>query len=69
MPDDAKIDSSSCSMPHTPHKPPVLCTLQLQALNKRGGAPFTNRDEHVLKLFSMHLGNTLAKARLHEEAE
>ncbi len=41
----------------------------LQALNKRGNMPFSMADERNLELFGMHLGNTLAKARLHEQAE
>lgn len=39
----------------------------LQALNKRGNARgFTLHDELNLRLFGVHLGNTLAKSRLHE---
>ncbi|KAG2427309.1 hypothetical protein HXX76_012504 [Chlamydomonas incerta] len=41
----------------------------LQALNKKGGLPFTGADERNLKLFGTHLGNTLAKAKLHETAK
>jgi GAF domain-containing protein len=40
-----------------------------QALNKRGGADFSAVDEEHLKLFSVHLGNTLAKIRFYEEAK
>ncbi|KAF6255057.1 hypothetical protein COO60DRAFT_253612 [Scenedesmus sp. NREL 46B-D3] len=40
----------------------------LQALNKHSG-PFTKLDEQHLQLFGVHLGNTLAKARFHEEAK
>ncbi|KIY94196.1 cGMP-dependent 3',5'-cyclic phosphodiesterase [Monoraphidium neglectum] len=39
------------------------------ALNKRGGADFSAVDEQHLKLFSVHLGNTLAKIRFYEEAK
>ncbi|KAG2432321.1 hypothetical protein HYH02_013041 [Chlamydomonas schloesseri] len=41
----------------------------LQALNKKSGLPFTGADERSLKLFGTHLGNTLAKAKLHETAK
>ncbi|GBG00359.1 cAMP phosphodiesterase [Raphidocelis subcapitata] len=41
----------------------------LQALNKRGGADFSAVDEQHLRLFSVHLGNTLAKIRFYEEAK
>ncbi|PNW74351.1 hypothetical protein CHLRE_13g605100v5 [Chlamydomonas reinhardtii] len=41
----------------------------LQALNKKGGLPFSGADERSLRLFSTHLGNTLAKAKLHETAK
>ncbi|GFH15006.1 phosphodiesterase [Haematococcus lacustris] len=40
----------------------------LQALNKRQGAQFTAADERTLRLFGTHLGNTLAKAKLHDKA-
>ncbi|GFH22768.1 PDEase domain-containing protein [Haematococcus lacustris] len=40
----------------------------LQALNKRHGAQFTAADERTLRLFGTHLGNTLAKAKLHDKA-
>ncbi|WIA12087.1 hypothetical protein OEZ85_012163 [Tetradesmus obliquus] len=40
----------------------------LQALNKRSGS-FTKLDEQHLQLFGVHLGNTLAKARLYEETK
>lgn len=40
----------------------------LQALNKRGGADFSQADERHLGLFSTHLAATLARARLHAEA-
>jgi hypothetical protein len=40
----------------------------MQALNKNGGHLFTHEDEMNLKLFGTHLGNTLAKAKLHEHA-
>lgn len=40
-----------------------------QALNKNAGASFTPADEKSLRLISQHLGNTLAKARLHEVAK
>jgi GAF domain-containing protein len=39
-----------------------------QALNKHSGA-FTKQDEQHLQLFGVHLGNTLAKARLFEETK
>jgi GAF domain-containing protein len=41
----------------------------LQALNKHGRQTFTGADENTLKLFGTHLGNTIAKARLHESAQ
>ncbi|KAG1670017.1 hypothetical protein FOA52_011173 [Chlamydomonas sp. UWO 241] len=41
----------------------------LQALNKANGHPFTAADERSLMLFGTHLGNTIAKARLHHRAE
>lgn len=41
----------------------------LQALNKRGNRVFSTSDERSLSLFGTHLGNSLAKARLHEQAE
>ena len=37
----------------------------LQAVNKRNGQAFSAADEANLKLFSMHLGNTLTKSRLY----
>ena len=40
----------------------------LQALNKRGGADFSAADERHLRLFSVHLGATIARARLYAEA-
>lgn len=41
----------------------------LQALNKKNGGVFTQADEQNLKLFSTHLGNTLVKAKLAENAK
>ena len=41
----------------------------LQALNKLGGKPFSGADERNLALFGTHLGNSLAKAKLHEQAQ
>ncbi|GAX82496.1 hypothetical protein CEUSTIGMA_g9923.t1 [Chlamydomonas eustigma] len=41
----------------------------LQAVNKMGGAIFTSADERNLALFSAHLGNSLAKAKMHEQAQ
>lgn len=49
------------------HAPPLPCPAQ--ALNKRDGLAFTARDERNLRLFGTHLGNALAKARLHEQAK
>jgi GAF domain-containing protein len=49
-----------CPRPHT---------LQpTQALNKHSGA-FTAADEAHIQLFGVLLGNTLAKAKLYEEAQ
>jgi hypothetical protein len=39
----------------------------LQALNTRSGKPFTQDDQANLNLFSVHLGNTLSKSKLHEQ--
>ena len=39
-----------------------------QALNKAGQQPFSSSDERNLALFGTHLGNSLAKAKLHEQA-
>lgn len=47
---------------------PLSSPRRAQALNKRGGADFSPIDEEHLKLFSVHLGNTLAKIRFYEEA-
>lgn len=41
----------------------------LQALNKKGGRAFSGSDERNLTLFGTHLGNSLAKAKLHEQAQ
>lgn len=41
----------------------------LQALNKLAGETFSAADERSLSLFGTHLGNTLAKAKLHEAAK
>lgn len=41
----------------------------LQALNKVHGQSFTSLDERNLNIFGTHLGNSLAKAKLHEQAE
>jgi GAF domain-containing protein len=41
----------------------------LQALNTRSGQCFTAQDETNLKLFGVHLGNTLSKAKLHEQVK
>ena len=37
----------------------------VQAVNKIGDLAFTPGDEANLKLFSVHLGNTLTKSRLY----
>lgn len=52
-----------------PRPPPCPRRRRAQALNKRGGADFSAVDEQHLKLFSVHLGNTLAKIRFYEEAK
>lgn len=52
----------------TPTAAPTPAPAPCQALNKRGGADFSPVDEQHLKLFSVHLGNTLAKIRFYEEA-
>ncbi|KAG1667446.1 hypothetical protein FOA52_012201 [Chlamydomonas sp. UWO 241] len=41
----------------------------LQVLNKRGGLTFTRSDEHTLRLVGTHIGNMLAKSRLHEQVQ
>ncbi len=43
--------------------------MHLQALNKKSDQKFSAADEQNLKLFGTHLGNTLAKAKLHEQAQ
>jgi hypothetical protein len=50
-------------------KPARLTPRAPQALNKRDGADFSAVDEQHLRLFSVHLGNTLAKIRYFEEAK
>ena len=60
----------SCAIPDSGGKPVAV----LQALNKLsspggGEQSFNSSDEKNLLLFGAHLGNALAKARLHEQAK
>jgi hypothetical protein len=61
----ARTHTQTHTHTHTQH-PPLPPG---QALNKRGGADFDAADEQHLRLFSVHLGNTLAKLRFYEEAK
>lgn len=56
----------SCAIPDSAGKTVAV----LQAVNKRGDdTVFSRSDERNLELFGAHIGNALAKAKLHEQAQ